>query len=143
MQTIAPYLTHNKQQAIIFPALAEMCWQEEGQDQAPSENWPSVAMEIPADIEDNFINPEKIRPSDDETYSDGLCRLQQCVQLIKKHQDSCDTNLILVCHGYTSGLIIDQLCSMPLQNHIHHDNTGISYLEYNDNTWNILYINRL
>ncbi len=141
MQTIAPFLQANSRQAELLPELAEACWHEKTTD-IVADYYNCESFQMNDELDDLFSGPRK-RPIEHESYSEGLARIHACHEFVMQCVQSNCQSMLLVSHGFTSGLLMNLLRESPLVSNIHLNNTGLCHLRYANNHWNVQFINRV
>ncbi len=140
METLVPYLSATRQKAEIWPEIAEGCWQKERE--GPSGSWTSQPDRLSSRFSPHFTfrNNVAIRPSDQETFGEGLCRVHETSGLLLEEANKKTGSLLMVAHGNFNRELLNHLLmtSEPLE--FHHDNCGMTSLDF-DGEWHLNFLN--
>jgi broad specificity phosphatase PhoE len=140
MQTIAPYLMRSGRTGEIWPEVAEACWQED-RTYTPSDRWRSAPYTLPVELQCLFrFREQGVRPVEDETFAEGLCRVHFAAQHLIAPIRVGDARVVLVSHGF----YIERLMNVLLGTNALYDhaNTAASLLRY-ERGWELVFSHRL
>lgn len=144
-ETIVPFLQHSGLVAEIWAELAEACWQEDRDAEPPADRAPTTHVTLPGGLRGCFMltDENKVLPSPDETYAEGLGRIKRVYELLmERHGDTSDTVLIAG-HGHAGGRLLEMFLGLEPTGRFDHDNTGCSRLvRQADGSFLAHYINR-
>jgi broad specificity phosphatase PhoE len=145
IQTITPYAISQDLKIEIWPELAEACWQE---DTTILEKDTPIysAVDALTDLQKTYFTfreNQQRTPCEDETYSHGVHRLEQAIDLIKNLHENSTDHILIVGHGYANCILIELLLGLPHTQTFDHVNTGISLLKENEKgIFKVKFINR-
>ncbi len=142
--TIKPYVLCNNLKAEIWPELAETCWQDDRsiiEDDTAKYKEYSFLKDEELDYF-HFRDNKPLLPIEEETYSQGICRLESVVKLISSKTKDNDT-ILIVSHAFAISRLIELFLGLNPNGVFDFDNTGISLLETDKKEFKVSYINRL
>ncbi len=145
VETIVPLAEARKVTVELWPELCECCWQE---PTAPDRaiGWRNGPCE-----DADHIDPARFRFRDDralmplrtETYAEGLNRVHDVAELVKRRHVGTQDQILMVSHGYFLELLIQELMGYePRRGFCHADNTGLTLIQEHQGAMGIRYINR-
>ena len=146
LQTIAPYLRQQNQQAEVWPDLAEACWQADTQQPIPQRTATRKRVAVPDELQKHYlIATDKCHVAwEDETFQEGALRTAAARdEILQRHSNSDDT--VLVVGHFNSGTRLLELF-LGLQHfcRIDHDNTGLTHLhQKKDSSFTLGFANRV
>lgn len=137
--TVLPYLKETDQQAVIWPEVAECCWQSDRQ--APPSGKKGAKIEIEEENKKYFIFRDKkatyLEPT--VTYQDGIEAIKKAVKLIKEKYAGEDMDILIVSHSLAGSRLIELLQGKPPLGTYSPDNAAIVHLkEQPEGTFNVL-----
>lgn len=145
LQTIEPYATQTKTTVEVWPEIAEACWQEDRSHQEISD-YRTRSKPLPIHHHDGlftFKENKAVCPIDEETYAEGLFRLQQSVEQFKDLHGGTNDHILVVGHGFALARIIEYFLDIDPIGRFDHGNTGMSHLIEVDGVFAMQYLNRL
>jgi broad specificity phosphatase PhoE len=141
LETMAPSLRSRGGKAEVWPELAEACWQETRE--GASHSWGTEPASIPEHLDGlfEFRNGRYVKPSEHESYGQGLRRVHDAVALLRQMADSTARSVLMVTHGYVIREMFNIILAPDTRQDYSHDNCGMSLLVHDDG-WRLEYLNR-
>jgi len=145
LQTISPYAEKSNKQVEIWPDLAESCWQED-QHIKEDDSTAYIPMDWPPFLKKerfSFRNDKAIQPYYGETYSQGIHRLKNFLEDIRRKHGKKNESILLVSHGYTLSRLVEILMGLKPLGRLDHENTAMTCLEERSGAFQLRFANRL
>lgn len=146
VQTIMPYVQRQGARAKIWPSLQEACWQRDRTTPVPPRTTPPVGFVTPPELCKHFdvLEGRWVLPPADETYQEGRARVIEVYEhLLRWHSGRAET-ILVVGHEFAGGRLVELLLGLEPDGHIHHSNTGLTYLtERDDHIFHLKFANHI
>lgn len=142
--TIAPYLRATGKTGIIWPEIAECCWQKDRDNLDSGHLEWGKEINLPEEISAQFTFREGVptRGYANRNYADGLAQIRQAASLIKDRYYGSGKSILLVTHYHAGGLLMAQLLGVERESLPGLENAGISHLRQTaDGRFNLLMLN--
>ncbi|TVR48767.1 MAG: histidine phosphatase family protein, partial [Puniceicoccaceae bacterium] len=145
VETALPLLKAAGRRALIWPELAEGCWQERAEPAAA--DWPAEPMELSREAAEwlDFHEGRAVRPSGTEGFGAGLRRvgivLERLTALARSADPGKPPAVLVFGHGHFLCEFLRLALGMDSACFIHHDNCGRTELRYRG-SWEVRYLNR-
>ncbi len=140
LETIAPFLESTTRHAEIWPEIAEACWQSHRE--RASERWKTQPAFLPPHMAHllYFRDNDAVKPAEDETFSEGLCRVYETRWLLQEMAGGSCRSVLMVTHGHFIQELINALLGAEEIISYPHDNCGITSLTF-DKAWRLISCN--
>ncbi|MDP6631473.1 MAG: histidine phosphatase family protein [Kiritimatiellia bacterium] len=142
LQTISPYLNTSRQQADIWPEIAEACWHDKRE--APADDWFTHPASLPSNVNHQLFryrDGQSVRPAHHETFGEGLCRVHRALERIEDAATRIKGTVLMVTHGHFIRELLNLMHSPPQLMDYPHDNCGITLVHLSDR-WTTEFCNR-
>lgn len=144
LYTIAPYLKVTGTTGVIWPEIAECCWQKDQKNQDGGHLVWGEEVRLPPEIAAQFSFRDGIpaRGYANRSYADGIEQLRQAATLIKDRYCCSGKSILVVTHYHAGALLMAQLLGMERGDLPSLENTGIAHLRQGaDGRYSLLMIN--
>lgn len=131
MITVLPYLQAAQRTAVIWPELAECCYQR-NRAVPPSTNLPRGGnVLVPAGEERWFLAESGAHTYEPANYADGLAQIRLAAERIRTEFGGSGKNVLLVGHSLAGSRLLELLTGRPPQGHLAIINAKVSSLQAN------------
>lgn len=144
LYTIVPYLKVTGATGVIWPEIAECCWQEDRENQYGGHLVWDKEIRLSPEIATQFSFREGIpaRGYANRSYADGIAQVRQAATLIKDRYSGSGKSILIVTHYHAGALLMAQLLGMERESLPGLENAGIAHLRQGaDERFSLLMIN--
>lgn len=144
LYTIAPYLKVTGTTGVIWPEIAECCWQKDMENQGGGHLVWGEEVRLSPEIAAQFSFRDGIpaRGYANRSYADGIEQLRQAATLIKDRYCCSGKSILIVTHYHAGALLMAQLLGMERESLPGLENAGIAHLQQGtDGRFSLLMVN--